>query len=369
MSADPHGSTWRQDAADPGDALQRAVMLLATACALATAACALGPSAPVSESFTSMGTIASVSVSAEYREDLASLTQTIKLAFRQLEDRFTTYQPDSEISQLGRSAGAPVAVSEDTARILGLSKHFGDLTGGAFDVTVAPLVRLWGFGVRPPANPPQAEEIREQLRLVDYRRIALGPRTASLPAGMSVDLGAIGKGYAVDRGFELLGRTRVKAAMLDLGGNIRVLGRPGTAEEWTIGVRDPFDRSRLVGKLRLPDGMAVATSGNYERYVDLGGRRYAHIIDPRTGTPVAGMAGVTVIAPDATTTDALSTGLFVLGIEVGTKALRRVPGAAALFIPDREPVELWLTPGMEQLFQPVPDCAPAVRHTSTNASR
>ncbi len=317
-----------------------------------------------------MGTIASVSVADEYRDDLGPLTGHIKLTFRRLESLFTTYQPDSEISQLGREAGlSPVAVSEDTVRILELSRHYSDLTGGAFDVTVAPLVRLWGFGVRPPTNPPEAAEIREQLRLVDYRRVALGPRTAWVPAGMSIDLGAIGKGYAVDRGFELLRETRVKAAMLDLGGNIRVLGQAQPGADWTIGVRDPFDRGTLVGKLRLPDGMAVATSGNYERYVDMGGRRYAHIIDPRTGLPVEGMAGVTVIAPDATTTDALSTGLFVLGVEAGTKVLRGVPGAAALFVPDRQPVELWLTPGMEGFFQPVPEYAGAIRHVGSAGSR
>jgi thiamine biosynthesis lipoprotein len=329
---------------------------------LLAAACSLFRSQPAAQSFTSKGTLATITVGPESRDRLGQASDEIRAAFRKLESQLSTYQSDSEISQLARKAGnSSLPVSEDTFRVLELSKHYGKLTQGALDVTIAPLVRLWGFGVRPPNNPPEPERIQEQLKLVDYRRIELSARSAFLPAGMSVDLGGIGKGYAVDKGYEILRTLGVNAAMVDLGGNIRVRGQAEPGLNWTIGVRDPFDRDQVLGKIALPSSMAVATSGNYERFVEMGGRRYSHIIDPRTGYPVEGMAAVTVVAPEATMSDALSTGLFVLGMEAGTRVLRALPGAEAVFVPDREPVEIWLTPGMRELFDAGPEFALSLR--------
>ncbi len=308
-----------------------------------------------------MGTRATVTVAPEYRARLPQLTAEVRKAFEKLEALLSTYRSDSEISQLTRAAGrAPLPVSEDTFRVLELSEYYGNVTRGAFDVTVAPLVRLWGFGVTPPAHAPETDAIEERRRRVDFRRLELNPRQAFLPTGMSVDLGGIGKGYAVDRAFEIARRMRVNAAMLDLGGNIRVVGRADRGSDWMIGVRNPFEKDRILGKIALPDGMAVATSGNYERFVEMGDRRYSHIIDPRTGYPVEGMAGVTVIAPDATMSDALSTGLFVLGIKDGLPVLRSLPGVEVIFIPDRDPIRIHLTQGMAKFFVPRPEYASAV---------
>ncbi len=327
-----------------------------------TLACGLRPSEPATKSFTSMGTRASVTVSREYRDRLPRVTEEVSRIFRDIEGLLSTYQADSEISIVARSAGGPpVAVSPDTFEVLELSKRYGQLTGGAFDVTVAPLVRLWGFGAPPPANPPEPKQIADKLKLVDFRRIELASETVHLPAGMSIDLGGIGKGFAVDRAFEAVCRTGSIAAVLDLGGNMRVSGQAEAGRNWIIGVRNPFEKEHLVGRIALPDGMAVATSGNYERFVELGDRRYSHIIDPRTGYPVEGMAGVTVVSPTATEADAFSTGLFVLGVQAGPKVLEQAPGTEAIFIPDRDPIELWVTPGMRNLFTPDPEFKASVR--------
>jgi thiamine biosynthesis lipoprotein len=329
---------------------------------LLVAACSLLPPEPVAFSFTSMGTLATITVAPEFRDRLPQLSQDIRAAFRKLESRLSIYQSDSEISRLARVAGkSRLALSEDTFRVLELSKHFGELTQGAFDVTIAPLIRLWGFGGGAPLNPPESQAIEEQLKLVGFRRIELQSGSAFLPSGMSVDLGGIGKGYAVDMAYEMVLRSSVKAAMMDLGGNIRVLGQAEAGENWTIGVRNPFEREQMLGKIALPSGMAVATSGNYERFVEMGGRRYSHIVDPRTGYPVEGMAGVTVVAPDATTSDALSTGLFVLGSQASMNVLKSSPGSEAMFIPDRTPIEIWLTSGMAKLFAPLPEFRSSMR--------
>lgn len=309
-----------------------------------------------------MGTLATITVGPESSARLAQVSEEVHAAFRRLEGLLSTYQSGSEISRLAKAAGdSAVPVSEDTLRVLELSKHYGELTKGAFDVTVAPLVRLWGFGAHPPESPPAPGRIQDQIKLVDFRRMELHAGSAFLPSGMSVDLGGIGKGYAVDRGYEILRNLGVKDGMVDLGGNIRVLGQAEPGVSWTIGIRNPFDRGEVLGKITLPDGRAVATSGNYERFVDVGGRRYCHIIDPRSGYPVEGMAGVTVVAPDATMSDALSTGLFVLGMQAGHQVLQALPGAEAIFIPDRDPIEIWLTTGMAKLFESRPELKSSVR--------
>jgi thiamine biosynthesis lipoprotein len=315
-----------------------------------------------------MGTEASVTVPSRYRDRLPQVTDQVRAVFERIEDRLSTYKSESETSELARAAGqSPVSVSAETYHVLELSKQYGEATGGALDVTVAPLVRLWGFGAAAPFEMPDPAQVQDALRFVDFRCIELGAGTASVPAGMSVDLGAIGKGFAVDAAFDIpLG---VDAAMVDLGGNIRVLGQADPGVMWTIAVRNPFDRDEVLGKLALPNGLAVATSGNYERFVEIAGKRYAHIIDPRSGYPVESMAAVTVVSPDATRADALSTGLFVLGIQEGLRTLEQFPGTEAMFIPDRSAIEVWITPGMAKLFSPLPDIKSSVKILSGRWAR
>lgn len=135
---------------------------------------------------------------------------------------------------------------------------------------------------------------------------------------------------------------------------MRAIGHPRPGDAWHIGVRNPFNRDEIIGTLRLDSGMAVATSGNYERFVMIDGRRYTHIIDPRTGMPVAGMAGVTVIAPTAGETDGLSTGLFILGVERGAAVIGAQPGCGAIFVPDVQPAVAYVTPEFAARFEATP---------------
>ncbi len=306
-----------------------------------------------SRSFHSMGTMAGITLGAAYADRIESVTEHIRAIFDRMEREMSAYRPDSAISELARMAGAaPVAVSKDTFRVLDLCRHFGNLSDGAFDYTVFPLASLWGFnGARAPMTIPSDQSIRERLKLVDYRRLVLHDGTAFLPIlGMAVDVGGIAKGYAVDRACDYCLGAGIEDFLIDFSGNVRAFGRPSRKEGWQIGVRDPFDRSRILGKLTLPSGLAVATSGSYERYVEIMGEQFSHIIDPRTGYPVTGTASVTVLCADAVTADALSTAFFVVGLKGSSELLKKVSSVELLIVPDRYPADLLLTPGLDKIL-------------------
>jgi len=223
-----------------------------------------------------MGGLATVTVCDANPKRAEAATAQISGILGDLERELSAYRSDSAISLLAINAGVnPMVVPEDTWRVLNLARHFGQLSEGAFDVTVAPVVKLWGFSSTPaPASLPSEEEILGQLKLVDYRRMILEDRTVFLPMkGMALDLGGIAKGYAVDRAFDSCQDAGLKDFLIDLSGNIRVSGRPQWGEDWQIGVRDPFDRSRMIGKIILRSGMALATSGSYERFVEIASLR------------------------------------------------------------------------------------------------
>lgn len=307
-------------------------------------------------SFRSMGTVARVTLGAACRNRIEPVTAHIHELFDRLESEMSAYRSDSSISELSRKAGvAPVAVSEDTYRVLALSRHFGKMSGGAFDSTAAPLVKLWGFNAAPaPVVLPSEKAIDELLELVDYRRLVLQNGTAFLPEkGMALDVGGIAKGYAVDRAYDYCLSVDIRDFLIDFSGNIRASGQPGWARKWQIGLQDPFDPSGMLGKIVLPSGMALATSGSYERFVDIAGQRFSHILDPRTGYPVTGTSSVTVLCADATTADAMSTSFFIAGLKEARELLAKSPSVEVLIMPDSYPPVLWVTSGFNKVFKPV----------------
>ena len=329
------------------------------------------PAAP-KQSFLAMGTLGSVSLPVSETARLAEATAIVTNILRDLEERFSVYRPESELSRLNAQAGnAPVPVSRELRELLVLAQAYGELSGGAFDVTIGPLMKLWGFNQNhPPVHPLTPDQVCPFLDKIGYRHIVLSSDTAFLDkAGVQVDLGGIAKGYAVDRCCGELSNHGFSNALVNLGGNMRALGTPGSPgtpgtpgapgkdRAWKIAVRNPFVPGQSLGNLRLSNGQAVSTSGDYERFVTLDGRRYAHIMDPRTGFPVSGMAGITVLAPNAADADALSTTLFVLGMQEGLTVLQKKPGCAALFVPDKQPLEIRITPGLANWFNPDPNVA------------
>jgi len=318
---------------------------------------------PATADFMTMGTFASISLPADEAGNLPELSRQAQDCFSDLSTLLSIYNPTSDVSMLNTGAGIrPVAVSEHTLNTLRAAREYGALSGGLFDVTLLPVLSLWGFGPYArrqhgdSAIEPDQAEIEAARELVGYKHIVLNDNTAYLDRkGMKLDLGGIAKGYATDVLFDQLVKSGRRDVLVNIGGNLRCSGSPRKSGPWVIGVRDPFNTGKMekfIGTLKLSDGMATATSGNYERYITINGRKYCHIINPVTGRPAEGMAGVTVICPTAMQADALSTTLFLLGVERGIELADKLPGVAAIFVPDRQPMEIFLSARAGQYFTP-----------------
>lgn len=222
---------------------------------------------------------------------------------RRLEEVLTDYDDKSELSRLNREQ--EMDVGEDLLEFLQLSRRFSEETKGSFDVTVAPIVRLWGFRSEK-HRVPGDEEIRDALRRVGWKKIGIDGKRVRLEDGAQLDPGAIGKGMAVDRAVHVLRQAGVRRALVDFGSSTYALG------SWSVAIRDPFDPSKIRGQVTI-ENEALSTSGSYENFFEVEGRRYPHIVDPHTGRPVEGRALASVITPTATEGDAYSTAIFVSG--------------------------------------------------------
>lgn len=238
----------------------------------------------------------------------------------------------SDVWNINHANGQPVEISDDTAKVLDMALKISELTKGAFDVTIAPVMELWDFTGETAALPNSAD-IEAALRLVDYTKVQLDGNTVTLPAGMSIDLGAIAKGFIADCLTEYLRGRGVESAILDLGGNIIVIGASGEGNAWRVGIQDP-DQSRgaYITVVSVTDA-TVVTSGIYERGFDLDGVRYHHILDTSTGWPIQnGLSSVSIIAGSSMLADALSTACFTLGLEIGKALVEAFDEVEAVFV-------------------------------------
>lgn len=307
-------------------------MATIAACVLAAANAAAGELVRVRDVRMPMGTYMAITV---YASDEAAGKKAIAAAFdrvEQVEAVISTWRRKSDASKLIRAAGKPpIVIHPHLYALLARAIEVSEETGGAFDVTAGPLIQLWKRAHRIRRLPPD-DVIAAARARVGYRylRLILQGRKAQLTRkNMRIDLGAIGKGYSIDQAVAVLRAAGISAALVDAGGDIYALGAPPGRAGWLVGVRDPQQPSRILAKPLLVKDCAAATSGDYEQFVELDGRRFSHILDPRTGWPVEGVSSVTVIAPDATTADAYATAVSVLG-----------PKAAVAFAEKRPHVEL-----------------------------
>lgn len=253
---------------------------------------------------------------------------------RRVENLLSKYKPESEISRLNRLG--ELKVSPDTYYVLKKSKEFFEASAGAFDISVGPLVDIWGFTDKE-YSLPKEQEVKLALSLVGSDKIIFNEENNvvkfTIP-GMKLDLGAIAKGFALDCAVKRLRQNQVKSCLINAGGQVCALGDK-LGVPWEIVIQNPRGRD-FSGTLKLKDS-SVATSGDYQQYFVRDGRRYAHILDPRTGRPAqSGVISVTVIAKDGLTADALATAMFVLGKEKGAALLKQFPEAEARIIEEKD---------------------------------
>ncbi|MEW7995317.1 MAG: FAD:protein FMN transferase [Candidatus Thiodiazotropha endolucinida] len=278
-----------------------------------------------------MGTKVSVQLWHQDKSQGEAAVQAVMEEFRRLDKKLSPYIEHSELALINRMAASePVVISEEFYRLLETSHVYSELTKGAFDITFASIGHRYDYrkGVK-----PSDSTIDSALPLIDYRniRLAAANRTVSFEKpGVRIDLGGIAKGYAVDRGIELLQQRGIGHALISAGGDSRLLG-DHRGRPWHIGIQAPRDKERMAAMLPLVDN-AISTSGDYERFFERDGVRYHHIISPKTGRSAGTLQSVTIIGPNATRTDALSTSVFVLGAEKGMALVNRLEDIDAVII-------------------------------------
>jgi len=256
----------------------------------------------------------------------------------EIENRMSVTLPDSDLAHVNKAAGRqPVQVHDDVFRVIDRALYYAELSGGAMDPTVEPLVTLWGVGTDN-ARVPSQEEIDAVIPLINWRDVELDRENKTVflkRPGMALDLGAIAKGFAADEVAVILKKDRVKRAIIDLGGNILTYGEKADKSPWKVGLQSPFDeRGQYLGIVTGP-AQTVVTSGVYERYFEYDGVLYHHLLDPATGYPTRNeLLAVTIITGASFDGDGLSTPVFVMGYEKGRALVESLKGVEAIFVFD-----------------------------------
>ena len=284
--------------------------------------------------FSTMSTFGTVSLAHQEKMTVSNALTAAHEAIREVEKTCNIFDPESELSKLNATAAdEPFACGDLLWDVLTQARAFWKDSGGAFDVTIDPLMKLWGFHSKRETLPSE-EEIAEAKRLTGLDKVVFDDEKHTVRftvPGMSINLGGIAKGYALDCAADAVRTFGVKTGWIEIGGNIVALPKKSGGGKYAAGIKNPFHKDELLGKTPLSDA-AISTSGNYERYVVIDGKQYTHIIDPATGLPVSGMDSVTVIAPTGVASDALSTSIFIAGPEAVAGWTKKFPGLRVLIV-------------------------------------
>jgi thiamine biosynthesis lipoprotein len=256
---------------------------------------------------------------------------------RRIESLLTTFSDSSETNQVNENAGIkPFKVSPEVFSLVERAQKISSITDGAFDITYGSIDKsLWNFDVNMKSLPNESLAL-ESVSLIDYKNILLDDSDSTLflkNRGMRIGFGGIGKGYAADKAMQVLKEVGIKAGIVNAAGDLITWGKQLNDEEWTVGIADPDQTDRPFSALKISN-MAIATSGNYEKFVMIDGKRYSHTIDPKTGLPVSGIKSVSVICPSAELADALATPIVVMGVEVGLNLINQLQHVACIIIDD-----------------------------------
>jgi thiamine biosynthesis lipoprotein len=260
---------------------------------------------------------------------------------QRIERLLTTFSEDSETALINAQAGvAPAIVSMETFNLIERSIRISTLTQGAFDITYGALdKRLWNFDTTL-RSLPEPGVAKEMVRLIDYRKIVLDHGNQSVflkEKGMRIGFGGIGKGYAAEMAKALLRRLGVTSGVVNASGDLTAWGYRPDEAPWTIGVVNPDSPGKIIAYLNVTD-MAIATSGNYEKFITIDGKRYSHTIDPRTGLPVTGVKSVTILCPNAEIADAIATPVMIMGVRAGLDMINQMRHIEAILIDDQNEI-------------------------------
>jgi len=260
---------------------------------------------------------------------------------KRIEKLFTTFDESSQTNLINRNAGiAPVKVDREMYDLIERSKKISALTQGAFDITYGSIdKRLWNFD-KTMTSLPDPQTAKQLVRLINYRNVILDEKNCSVflkEKGMRIGFGGIGKGYAAEKAKSLLQQKGVKSGIINAAGDLTAWGYQPNGKPWTIGIADPDTKRQAFSFLEITN-TSIATSGNYEKFVFIDGKKYSHTIDPKTGLPVRGIKSVTIICPNAEIADAMATPVMIMGIKTGLDMLNQIKGIAGIVIDDNDKI-------------------------------
>ena len=313
-----------------------------------------------------MGTVFETTIYAPDKYVAEKTFNEVVQEINRLDYLMSNYKKESVLSELNRNASAePAACNKELAGVIEQSLQYSDITDGAFDITIGPLMKKWGF-FKKKGRIPGKEELESVLESVSYKNIIVEEKTIKSLAknpgtvktvffknpGTRIDLGGIGKGYAVDKAISVLKQNGISSALINFAGNIYTFGTPPGKDSWVIGLQHPRESEGLLGTFDIKD-KAVSTSGDYEKFFIIEGKRYSHIIDPRTGNPVKGIVSATIVTGNAARADALSTGVFVLGLEKGMDLIEQLSDVEGIIVykDTNSKLSTKTSSGMQKLFK------------------
>ena len=258
-----------------------------------------------------------------------------------IEQLLTTFKPDSQTNLINAHAGIkPIYVDKEVFELIQRSLKISNLTQGAFDITYGSIDKtLWNFDTKM-TSLPDATTARDMVKLIDYQKVILNKNEQTVflkEQGMRIGFGGIGKGYAAEMAKQLMIREGVKSGVVNASGDLTTWGTQPDGKQWTIGIADPNHKNKTFSSLNISN-MAVATSGDYEKFVMIDGKRYSHTINPKTGLPITGIRSVTIIAPNAELADSLATPVTVMGVKVGLNLINQIKGIACVIIDDNNKI-------------------------------
>ncbi len=256
---------------------------------------------------------------------------------KRIENLISDWIPTSQISKVNQNAGiSPVKVDKEVFDLVERANKISKLTSGAFDISYASMDRIWKFDGSMKEMPTE-EAIRKSVEKVGYQNIILNSKDTTIflkNKGMKLGLGGIGQGYIADKIKALLQEKGCNSGLVNVSGDINTWGKQPNGNTWTVGIVNPMNKNKVFATFPLDDS-AVETSGSYEKYVTFNGKRYSHIIDPRTGYPASGIISVSVFAKQTELADALATGIFVMGVEVGLDLVNQLKGIECIIVDDK----------------------------------